>query len=325
MKIKATDLSQGDYKCYLAVMNAKNVFEHSIVSRAEEDSERGYQRSLDEKRANDIALYLNNGNVIPGCIILSAQKKSNFSFENEEITFENVEDAFFVIDGQHRLFGSHKATVDVDLPVYIFTGLEIPEEIQIFLDVNSKQKGVPKPLRIELTKFLVEPDSTDKIRLDLFNKLNTDPESPLFNRLSSTASVSGKISHVPFKESIDPILSSDIVKPLEFDNKYLLLMNFLKAASNILTEASGNSKKLTTTVFFSALFKNFEFICKLSLMSGGFSYETLKKVMNPIANIDFEIHKGTGTAANRAMTIEIKELIESYDSINSNLNDLFSN
>lgn len=322
MKIPATDLSQGEYKCYLSVMNAKSVFEHSIVSRAAEDPVRGYQRHLDEKRAKDIAQYLDSGNVIPGCVILSAQTSSNIKFEDGYLTFDNTNDAFFVIDGQHRLYGSHMATTDVNLPVYIFKDLELTEEIQLFLDVNSKQKGVPKTLRIALTKFLTDPDSNEAIRLALFEKLNTDPDSALFNRLTSTTSVPGKISQVPFQSAISPILEVNLMKVLDFEKKYLLLKNLTRAAEDVLIEALGDSKKLTTTVFFISLFKNFELICEYTLMLGSYKYENFKTVLQPLEYLDFDI-AGTGTAANKQMTDQMAVLIETHFSRQSNADDLF--
>jgi DNA sulfur modification protein DndB len=324
MTINATEISQGNYKCYLGVMNAKKVFDNSIVSRASEDQTDGFQRNLDSKRAQDIADYLDSGNVIPGCIILSTQEDAKLSFDMaiQKITFKELQQSFFVIDGQHRLFGSHLAKTDIDLPVYIFTNLNVQEEIQLFLDVNSKQKGVPKTLRIALTKFLIEPDSIDHIRLELFHRLNTDQESPLFNKLTSASSVSGKLSHVPFQQAIDPILNSSSMKALDLDQKYMLLNNLLTALSDILIETLTDSKKLTSTVLFTSIFKNFDLICNLALMSGGYKYEIFKRVLQPIQNVDFESLSGAGSSVNKVMTENIKELLESQNQL-SDMSSLF--
>ncbi len=320
MEIPAIDISIEDKECYIAVMDAKDVFKYSIVSRAEEDK-KGYQRLLSEKRAKDIAQYINDGGIIPGCIILSAQNNSNLTFSSNKISFDEHDDSFFVIDGQHRLYGAEYAENNVKIPVYIFNHLEISEEVQYFLDVNSKQKGVPKTLRIELTKFLSEPGSKDEIRLELFNRLNEDAESPLFNRLSSTASIPGKLSHVPFQQVIDPILEKEPMNVFEFDKKYMLLKNFLQATDTILTDNFGDSKRLTTTVFFNAIFNNFNMICSRVMMKGSLQVENFIDVMSPIKDIDFDEYKGTGKAADKELTEEIKSRIEtnisseSFDSL----------
>ena len=93
MNVPAIDISIDSKECYIAVMDAKDVFKHSIVSRAEEDK-KGYQRLLGEKRAKDIAQYINDGGIIPGCIILSAQSNSNLTFSNNELSFEEHDDSF---------------------------------------------------------------------------------------------------------------------------------------------------------------------------------------------------------------------------------------
>lgn len=323
MTVPAIDISIGNKECYVAVMDAKDVFKYSIVSRADKNN-KGYQRLLGEKRAKDIAQYINDGGIIPGCIILSAQSNSNLTFSNNEISFNEHDDSFFVIDGQHRLFGAEYAENEIKIPVYIFNNLDIPEEVQYFLDVNSKQKGVPKTLRIELTKFLSEPGSKDEIRLKLFNKLNEDPESPLFNRLSSTTSVPGKLSHVPFQQMIDPLLEKEPMNIFDFDKKYMLLKNFLQAVDMILTDNFGDSKRLTTTVFFNAIFNNFNMICNRVMMKGSLQVENFVDVINPIKDIDFDEYKGTGKAADKELTEEIKSRIETNSNTSENFDSLFS-
>lgn len=321
MNVQAIDISVNDKLCYLAVMEAKDVFKYSIISRAKEDT-KGYQRLLSEKRAKDIAQYINDGGIIPGCIILSAQENANLIFKNNEVIFEENKDSFFVIDGQHRLYGAYYAEGNIKIPVYIFCNLKIEEEVQYFLDVNSKQKGVPKTLRIELTKFLAEPGSKDEIRLKLFNQLNTDPSSPLFNRLSSTTSVRGKLTHVPFQQVIDPLLDKAPMSIFNFDTKYLVLKNFLEAIDTILTENFGDSERLTTTVFFNAVFNNFDIIYDRVIMRGKLLVENFVQVIEPIKDIDFDEYKGTGKAADRELTNEIKSRIETNIS-SENFDSLF--
>ena len=79
-----------------------------------------------------------------------------------QLELEPNSSSLFVIDGQHRLWGASKCEQEIYLPVCIFTNLELKQEVQYFLDINSNQKGVPKTLRIELLKFLSEPDSLNK-------------------------------------------------------------------------------------------------------------------------------------------------------------------
>ena len=75
-------------RCYVTVMEASKIFNISKVSRVDQDSEKGYQRVLSEKRANDIAQYLNDGNIIPGSIILSAQEGFHVSYNKQSMQLE---------------------------------------------------------------------------------------------------------------------------------------------------------------------------------------------------------------------------------------------
>jgi len=195
----------------MTVIPSKILSDTSKVSRADEDKERGYQRLLDPKRAKDIAKYVNAGNVIPGAIILSAQKEAKLQFdhENNRLTYNLAPNAFLVIDGQHRLYGTHQSEQDIPLAVCIFDNLDLEEEAQYFFDINSTQRSVSKTLQLELTKFIAKPASKDEVRQHLFKKLSEQPTSPLSGRMSPTKSIPGKLTHVSFKDAINPLLETN--------------------------------------------------------------------------------------------------------------------
>ena len=109
----------------------------------------------------------------------------------------------------------------------ILNGLDLASEVQYFLDINGEQRNVPRTLQIEVTKFLREQDDDETVRIKIFNELNTRPDSPLCNRLSATRSIPGKITHVPFKKAIDGVIQLPAVRKLSFEQKVLLLNNFL--------------------------------------------------------------------------------------------------
>lgn len=68
--------------------------------------------------------------------------------------------AFSIVDGQHRMGGLYWAWENIedftaDVPVMIFYGLHYAEEAQLFDDINTSQRKLPKAL-IEATKVHME-------------------------------------------------------------------------------------------------------------------------------------------------------------------------
>jgi len=294
-------------------MLAKDLIEIATVSRIDEDPKKGYQRHLDPKRVKAITSYINNGNIIPGSIILSVQKGCdiNYDKENNELSLTLSEGNFlFVIDGQHRLYGASLCEQDVNLPVCIFTDLDIKQEIQYFLDINSYQRGVTKTLRIELLKFLAEPESKDDIRNRLFTELNTNIDSPLYNKMSATMSIEGKLTHVPFQEAIDPLLSGNILKQFEYEGKKTLIINYLFAVENTLNKMEGNSNRITNSIFFQAVFKIFDDVCSMSLTHyKNYKAASFTEILDAITRLDFTRFTGSNNQVKNAMIKEMKDLL----------------
>jgi DNA sulfur modification protein DndB len=249
--------------------------------------------------------------MIPGAIILSAQPCAHFSFDAaaSTVTFNRSPGAFLVIDGQHRLYGAHEANVDVKLPVCVFEKLTIADEVQYFLDINGTQRGVPRTLQLEIVKFSAADGSDDQIRIKLFKELNTNPESPLCGKLSPTKSVIGKLSHVPFKTAIDPVLRYPQFRRSTFENKVQLLINFLCGAESALAVAE-RPDKLTNAAFFQALFSCFESIMNHTRLAyRDLKAESFKMALAPLAQIDWDRHSGTNKAAIQELARDIQDLV----------------
>lgn len=303
MRLKAFDLSRSGTGFYLTALDARALFPLCRVERVAANPEEGFQRQLDTPRARRIAKYLED-RVIPGAIVLSAQQNHPAEFEpaSGELIISDIAGSLLVIDGQHRLYGAKIASdapggPNVVLPVCILTGLSLTDEVQYFIDINSTAKGVPKTLRIELTKFLVSQDSIDDIRLRLFKDLNAEPDSPLCGKLSAEQKGPGYLSHVPFEIAINKVLAADRLKELEYDQKKALLKNFLAGVYANLLE-SGNPQKLTQSAFFQAIFRVFEKACDSALLlRRSFKAEAFEYVFEALLRVNFEYHTGTNEEA----------------------------
>lgn len=328
IKFSAFSISTDDIECYVSAMHAKEIVKIATVSRIDENAEKGYQRHLDQKRVKEIASYINNGNLIPGSIILSVQKgcEAKYDREKKELDINLPEGNFlFVIDGQHRLYGASLCEQDVNLSICIFTGLDIKQEIQYFLDINSNQRGVAKTLRLELLKFLAEPESKDEIRNRLFADLNADINSPLFNKMSPTISVEGKLTHVPFQEAIDPLLNGNVLNKFDYESKKILIVNYLVAVEHMLEKMEGNSNRITNAMFFQAIFKVFDDVCSMSLTHyKNYKESSFIEILEGITLLDFTKFAGSNNQTKNAMVKEMKDLLSIKSNVLGVPDDLLS-
>ncbi len=307
---------------FLTAIPAKQLFSVSFVSRAEADPKEGFQRNLSETRVNRIAEYFDEGNVIPGAIILSAKLEAEMSFDASSgiLRYREQPKAFFVIDGQHRLSGAERAKTKVVLAVSILTGLDLPEEARYFNDINGEQKGVPRTLQLEIQKFTEPPESPDRLRIKIFDALNTRPDSPLANRLSGTRSVQGKLTQVPFKNAVQPLFDNAVVQAMSDEQKIQLFINFLSAVEDILIDSMGDSKKLSNAAFFQAAFFAFPGILQqVAMQFGKFKKESFKEVLKPLVNIDWARHSGTNRKEIEKLSRHIGQLVAKNAKISDEL------
>jgi DGQHR domain-containing protein len=303
MRVTAFNLSRANTEFYLTALDVRTLFPLCRVDRVSDNPKEGFQRQLDIPRARRIAKYLEE-RVIPGAIVLSAQSNPGVTYDAGTATIEipDKEGELLVIDGQHRLYGAQLAAEvedgpNVVLPVCILVGLSLPEEVQYFIDINSYAKGVPKTLRIELTKFLVAQDSIDDIRLRLFRDLNTEFDSPLCGKLSAEQRGPGYLSHVPFEAAINRVLAGERLKALEYLQKKALIKNYLVGVYTNLLEANA-ANKITQSAFFQAIFRVFDKACENALVyRGNYRAESFEYVFEALHRVSFEIHTGTNEEA----------------------------
>lgn len=233
-KISVTLITQGKHKFYSGTMPIELIAETCSTNPRSEDPIDGFQRTLDENRAISIANYIRNGGTIPSSIILSAQKNVNLEYnsKNKTISFEKNENAFLILDGQHRVYGFRKLLnedIKYRVPVVIYNDLTSVDEARIFIDINTLQKPVPKELLLDI-KRLAERESSDEQLLDeLFSLFEENIESYLCGKLSRIDRQKNKISKVTFYDALRPILKefniTNTSKLYEIINSFLIAAN----------------------------------------------------------------------------------------------------
>jgi DGQHR domain-containing protein len=254
-KISVTLITQGSHKFYSGTMTIELIAESCSTNPRSADPEEGFQRSLDNSRAESIASYIRNGGTIPSSIILSAQAAAAFvySSRNKTITFEVCSSAFLILDGQHRVYGFRKLLnegIKYRVPVIIYSELTPIEEARLFIDINTLQRPVPKELLLDI-KRLADRESSDERLLDeLFTNFEQNSDSYLLNKLSRIDKQRGKISKVTFYDSMRAILRGFYIE--DTDKLYRIMNSYFLAAHDVSGE---NAFHLDEQITKATLFK----------------------------------------------------------------------
>ncbi len=199
---------------------------HKLQTKDELDS---YQRIISRAKLKSIKKYIQDNGLFPNSIIINFRtSKNNLRFDQLS-NQENIVNSKFgylylpakyksawIIDGQHRLYGfiGTKEADKHSIPVIAFENLDPSDQAKYFVDINSKQKNVPKNLLEELYSNLFWNSDSESERMlalisKLVNDLGTENNSPLFRKIKSSNKNEGR--DVP----ITPTTLTTILKQLK--------------------------------------------------------------------------------------------------------------
>jgi DGQHR domain-containing protein len=200
---------QGEHRFYVLSIPSNVLAACSFATTKDEDALAGFQRVLDKKRAQEIADYVDGGGSIPSSVVLSAQPDSNFRSVDRSKTaaFRFDPHAFLIIDGQHRVFGFSKARTAIRVPVVIYDNLTKEQEARLFIDINTKQKPVPKELLLAIKSLARSETDIEALLGQVFDLFHEDGQSALLGWTSSSKKVSNKLDRVTFNAGLRPHLS----------------------------------------------------------------------------------------------------------------------
>jgi len=284
-------MSQNQHRFYLTSVPVADIFAHCFVSTRDEDNLQGFQRQLSKVRADDISNYLNQGTgSIPTNIVLSAQEEAGFKYNSRSktLSFDRVAKAFLVLDGQHRLWGYQtcleRFKKDHRVPLSIYENLTRAEETRLFIDINTKQIGVPAALLLDIKQLAQIEGQRETILRELFDGIRKTPTLKFSQLLSASKSVNGKVSRVTFNRAVGQALDSTILQGLDKKKQLALVVNYLRAFENRLDD----QKLLARSAFLEAIFDVFEQVIRQSLLSyQNAKTESIEKVIAPIAKYSY--------------------------------------
>lgn len=277
-------VKQGKYQFYTLTMPSEVLAETCSVTTRAEDPVLGFQRSLDTKRAEEIAHYIDKDvGTIPTSIVLSAQKKANLKIvgRGKTLEFTNTPGAFLILDGQHRVYGFSKAKTSLRVPVVIYNGLTLKDETRLFIDINTKQRPVPPQLLLDIKRLADIESETEQVLREIFDFFDQELDSTLAGSMSPSESSKSKLNRVTFNQATKPLL--EVFPGRRPDEIYQILNAYLSALSTELSKKTSESL-LTRPVLFRAFMGLFKPVAQrvVDKFGSDYSAENFQSILAPI-------------------------------------------
>ncbi len=210
--VVATQGTMGGDRFYAFLIRPEELLKIAYVGhKSSRDIEhlRTYQRMLQPKRLTQIAEYINAGGKFPTNIVVNLKTRRGKPLEFDPLHKVGTESlgilhlpprygSAWIIDGQHRLYGyAHAKAANgfgrdtSTIPVLAYENLPADKEMNLFIDINSKQVKVSTSLLVELYSDLhwdsQDPREAFQALLSrLASGLNSDSTSPLHDRVVVT-------------------------------------------------------------------------------------------------------------------------------------------
>lgn len=312
---------QNEHIFYIAVMNSKDLEDMCFVSRRKDDANKGFQRLLSKKRANEIAKYLDSGKgVIPSALIVSAQSQAGLEFDEHTgcITLERIEDGLLVLDGQHRLYGMKNATNNYDIPVVIFANLTPQEEIRQFIDINTTQKGVPSALILDIKEPAGMETELDERQRILFQKLKEN--SVLSGFMADHESKTGRISKPAFYSATKSLFEGGPLSNATDAYIYAAVKNYLAAVVTIFRLSEKSEARITKNILFKAFMHLFnEVVDKCLVQYGNLKTESFVEYLEPLQYLEYEQYTGTNKATESRIINDIRNALRANLEFNGDM------
>lgn len=216
-----------------AVIQGSWLLEHSTPTWRIKKPIEGFQRMVNESRAQDIAsAVLDQRRTFPNAIVLATNAKVVAEPEGGRMALPE-DSRFLIVDGQHRLWAQHFSSYDAPYICVIHFGLKEKEMATLFLEINANQKRVPASLRWDLFRLTRPDDDPDEVRTaDLVFDLASTRGSSLYQRIDMT----GEQPKITLKQaSVAPAIKSAVagrrapLRELGYDAQYRVISEYVAA------------------------------------------------------------------------------------------------
>lgn len=279
-------VTQGEHKFYTTTIPSEVLARSCVAISREENNIDGFQRVLDRKRAQDIADYIDNGlGTVPSSIVLSSQDDAELIYDSKRksISFKDIPQAFLILDGQHRVFGFALAKKTLRVPVVIYDNLNKREESRLFIDINSKQKGVPSELLLDIKKMAEYENDAEATMRIIFDRFKDDPTTVLYGKLSPSKKVTGKITRTVFNSAVGPLVK--LFKSMSDDEVYEIFKAYYQATYDSIFDAKGIGLDFFQPTVFKATSGFFPAVARRTKDRFGsiYSYDHFSEILSPVS------------------------------------------
>ena len=284
LRFSVSLVTQGKHQFYTLTMFSDILAETCKVTTRKEDPKKGFQRELDEKRAREIARYIDEENgTIPNSIVLSAQPEARLKIvgRGKTLEFSNTPGAFLILDGQHRVYGFSMAKTQLRVPVVIYNGLSRKDETRLFIDINTKQRPVPSQLLLDIKHLAdIETESEEALRT-IFDNFADNSRSALRGHLSPSEASKTKLTRVTFNQAVKPNLA--LFSGRETSEIYEILNSYFIALRAEI-EKKSDEFLLNKPVVFRAFMGIFKHVAQRMVDKFGSDYNSMnfQEVVSPI-------------------------------------------
>ncbi len=300
IRYKCLPASFGDVPTYTFTMKVKDVVAiYYVAVRGIDNVEGAVQRVLNKRRIVDIKEFILGGHTFFNSFILN-WTEDNYTPEiiGDEIELPIISSSAQVIDGQHRIAGFEAAIEDDenvgerDIIVTLCMKLTTQKAAEIFLNINTEQKPVPKSLMYDLFGEVID-DETHAVNraMDIARYLNEDAESPLYKLIKFPGSPRG-VGYIELstfvaaiKEHLKPGGSFGIYKLGTLDHQKVVITNFFKSIKkfyldNKLWDSKTKNPFMKAAGFNGAIDFLTSSLIQRCAEKGSFSVETISNIIS---------------------------------------------
>ena len=286
-----------DINAFVFKVPVKEILPLYYVAVRGRDSEEGaVQRVLSKGRIDSIAEYVLKGHMFLNTFILNwANKEADLQITDEYINIPKLPASMQIIDGQHRLEGIKRACSkdtqcgETDILIVLTNRLETKFAAEIFLNINSEQKQVPKSLVYDLFGEIRDPDyNIDRAR-EIAVRLNDDIESAFYQCVKLPGTINkGKVDLSTMVTALKDQLKDNAVfdnfNITAFELQYRMILNY----HQVIREAYGDKWLSNDNPFFTnaGYFALMKFFCDKMIPQCAFAKTFEKEHIKQL--LDFE-------------------------------------